>query len=168
MANAKPNIYINTSFNTEITDTDYIEVFSTDNTYDKLSSVYDQDPPNDDPNLSSTNMPTQSEKHGRQKIQISLWLLLLIIICMLVALVVTGVVTFFITKERFSVTQYESKNECYWTAWSSWSGCSITCGKGDQVRVRQQMNTSMLCNYNETFNVQTCTSDPCSGNKVSS
>ncbi|XP_063399262.1 uncharacterized protein LOC134683887 [Mytilus trossulus] len=93
----------------------------------------------------------------------SLWLLLLIIICMLVALVVTGVVTFFITKERFSVTQYESKNECYWTTWSSWSGCSITCGKGEQVRVRQHMNTSMLCKYNETFNVRTCTSDPCFG-----
>ncbi|XP_052065509.1 uncharacterized protein LOC127705230 [Mytilus californianus] len=163
MANNQQNTHINRSFNTEIADSDCIEVFATDDTYEKLSSVYKEDPYHYDHIRSHTIKPRPSENCYRQKIQISLWLLFLIIICILIALVVTGVVTFFITKERFSVTQCESKNECYWTAWSSWSGCSITCGKGDQVRVRQHMNSSMLCNYNETFNLRTCTSDPCFG-----
>ncbi|CAC5409731.1 unnamed protein product [Mytilus coruscus] len=163
MSNTKPNTYANISFNPDITDPDYLEVFSTDDTYENISSVYKQNPQNDYPITSSTNMPNPSDTRGRQKIQISLWLLFLIIICILVAFVVTGIVTFFITKERFTVKQYESKAECYWETWSSWSGCSITCGKGEQFRVRQQMNTSMLCNYNESFNVKSCTSDPCIG-----
>ncbi|CAC5406411.1 unnamed protein product [Mytilus coruscus] len=166
MANARQNVCINKTFSAEITDSEYLQVFSESNSteYYEISSVRKEDPSNDR-NISLQNIPSrQADIHGRQKIRISLWLLFPIIMCSLIAIVITGIVTFYITKEVLAETQFLDAHEadCYWLPWSSWSKCSITCGDGVQVRIRQQMDTRM-CNYNETFNSQTCPRSGCPG-----
>ncbi|CAC5414933.1 THBS1 [Mytilus coruscus] len=158
MSNTQKNVYTNKSFNAEIIDPDYLEVFATEEPYAKISSVQNADHRNDKHVTPPSFPPRPAEIHGRHKFQISLWLLFLFIICSLVGIVVTGVVTFFITKDRFTDKQF-AEIECKWTSWSPWTECSITCGRGVIIRVKQQLKNSERCN--ETFETKICSKETC-------
>ncbi|CAC5380341.1 unnamed protein product [Mytilus coruscus] len=167
MSNSQHKFCNNISFKSEITDSNYEEVPSENHSteYDEIKLVYKEDPSND-VYIKLPNIPSRrADIRDHQKIQIPSWLFYLIIICSLIAIVLTGVVTFFITKTILPETQFldADKTDCSWSFWSSWSKCSITCGNGVQVRIRQQMNATTLCSYNETYDSKTCSRSACAG-----
>ncbi|VDI01570.1 Hypothetical predicted protein [Mytilus galloprovincialis] len=102
-----------------------------------------------------------------QRIHISLWLLCLIIICSLIAIVLTGVVTFLVTRKTLPKTKCQDAEEinCHWSSWSSWYKCSVTCGIGIQIRIKQQMSNTTLCSKNETFDSKICSRGECTGDE---
>ncbi|CAC5394204.1 unnamed protein product [Mytilus coruscus] len=98
MATAHQNVYINTSLNAAKTNQE--EEFPE---YDEITYVKTKDSSNDgNTTIPNIPLPRQADIHGRHVMQISLWWLFPIIICFVFAIVITGVVTFFITKERFT------------------------------------------------------------------
>ncbi|CAC5388788.1 unnamed protein product [Mytilus coruscus] len=100
MATAQQNVYTNTSFNAAETNPDYEEEFAE---YDEITFVQTEDSTNDcNTTIPNIPLPRQADIYGRPKIQMSLWLLFTIFFLFLIAIVITGVVTFFITKERFT------------------------------------------------------------------
>ncbi|XP_076114758.1 uncharacterized protein LOC143082789 [Mytilus galloprovincialis] len=168
MSNAKPNVYTNSSFRSDIMDSEYEEVVVDYQSlvYDDARSVQKADPSNVVRSTLQNSPQRKAVTHSHQKIQISLPLLFLIIICSLIAIILTGVVTFFITKDTLPERQYAEKQACYWSSWSFWSKCSTSCGNGTQVRIRQQMNNTRLCSYNETHDDKICYRGKCPGDDV--
>ncbi|XP_071153372.1 uncharacterized protein [Mytilus edulis] len=143
MSNAQQQVFTNSRFSPDtITDSDFEEVTTGTNEADELNSLQTEDPAD----ILLIITPRRA---------------CLIIICSMIAIVLTVVATVFITKETLSNTQYAEVRNCSWSFWSSWSKCSITCGNGVQVRIRKQMNYTMLCSYNETFDSQTCSRNTC-------
>ncbi|CAC5409728.1 unnamed protein product [Mytilus coruscus] len=183
MSNTKQNVYTKSSFRSDIADAEYEEVVVENHStvYDDALSVQKTDP-SKVVHITLPNIPERKAViHYHQKFQISLPLLFLIIIGSLIAIVLTGVVTFFITKYTLPETQCLSfmmhfvtsefnldaeEPACYWSSWSFWSKCSITCGNGIQVRIRQQMNNTRLCSYNETHDNKICSRGACPGDDV--
>ncbi|CAG2222758.1 unnamed protein product [Mytilus edulis] len=163
MSNAKQNVYTNISFRSDMIDSEYEEVVVDHQSlaYGDVLSVQKSNASNDVrstlPNIPQRKVITTSH----QKIQISLPLLFLIIICSLIAIILTGVVTFVITKDTLQEKQDE--HYCFWSSWSFWSKCSNTCGNGTQVRIRQHMNNTRFCSYNETHENKNCSRGTCPG-----
>ncbi|CAC5425113.1 unnamed protein product [Mytilus coruscus] len=108
MSKAEPNVYVNNIFNEGKTDDDvvYEKCFDPEDqsNYDQLSSVSKQCSPHTDFNLAHNIPNNQSIKEENclsQKIQVP-WRLLLFISCFLITIVVSNVVTFITTKDKFS------------------------------------------------------------------
>ncbi|XP_063399222.1 uncharacterized protein LOC134683842 [Mytilus trossulus] len=127
--------------------------------YDEAHSEQRADTPNP-VHIALSNLPLR-----HQRIHIPLWLLSLIIICSLIAIVLTGVVTFLVRRGTLPKTKCPDAEEtnCYLSSWSSWYKCSVTCGIGVQIRIKQQMNNTNLCSKNETFDNKTCYRGECTG-----
>ena len=57
----------------------------------------------------------------------------------------------------------------YWSEWSDWDTCTMSCGGGNQTHTRtciQPINGGNNCydiNNENDFEVQTCNDQPCSG-----
>ncbi|CAG2222757.1 unnamed protein product [Mytilus edulis] len=163
MSNVQQNGYIISFFRSDIADPEYMEVVdeyhSTE--YTEPCSVQQSDTSNV-VHIAPPNIPPR-----HQQIKMSLPLICLISICSLIAIVLTGVVTFFVTKGHFQETQCHDAEEinCYWSSWSSWYKCSVTCGIGIHIRIKQQMSNTKLCNKNETFDSKICSRGECTGGR---
>lgn len=104
MATVQQNVYTNTSFSAEQTNSE--EEFAE---YDEITYEQTKEQTNDgNTTISNIPLPRQADMQSRSKIQVTLWLLFAIIAFFL-AIVITGVVTFFITKERFTGKQCKYK-----------------------------------------------------------
>lgn len=107
MSNSHQKFFNNISYKSDITDSIYEEVPSEHHSkeYDEIKLVYKKDHSNDVNIKLPYVSPKRADIHSRHKIQISSWMLALIIICSLIAIGVTGVVTFFSTNKILPETQ---------------------------------------------------------------
>ena len=62
----------------------------------------------------------------------------------------------------------KQKQDCQWGEWSSYSGCSVTCGNGNQIRTREKIVEEKyggLC-QDSAHNSKICTLDPCCPGRI--
>ncbi|CAC5360528.1 unnamed protein product [Mytilus coruscus] len=191
MSKAEPNVYVNNVFDDGKADDDvvYEKCFDTEDqsNYDQLSSVSKESPPKTVFNISH-NIPNdqsiQEDNCRSQKIQVP-WRLLFFISCFLITIVVSNVVTFITTKNKFSEkkTQYRicssfpclnggvcvSDGEQYYcscTQGFSGKNCKVspcsglTCLNGGSCEV---LNGTFNCVCNSGFSGRLCEVTPCTG-----
>lgn len=109
MANAQRNTFVETSFgHSEITDSDFCNEFAESQITktNTIRSVQKEGPSNDVQVTLPSFQLIHADNNSCKKKQISLRLLFVIIVCSLIAIALTNIVTFFITKDTLHRKYY--------------------------------------------------------------
>ena len=61
----------------------------------------------------------------------------------------------------FIFFSFKAVDEDVWTAWTAWTDCSVTCGDGEQNRLRECQGSNCGGSSEET---RTCNIEDCQGN----